>query len=122
MPQTTPITKLRQANLFDQTPPPRRLHRPSWHRTSPLSREALKTAAPRQGTRQAQILEVVRQRGRRGATRDELAVETGVPLQSLCGLVRQLLDRGSLLETAETRPTRTGKPAAILVERGIWNA
>jgi hypothetical protein len=54
-------------------------------------------------------------------TRDEIAIATGIPLQSLCGIVRRLLDEGRLIETEATRATRTGSDAAVLVVRDVWN-
>lgn len=104
-----------QLSLFDPPPPPRRLPRPSWHRTSPLSRKARNDARPREGSRAAIVLTAVSVRGEHGLTRDELAEQTGIPLQSLCGIVRRLLDDRLLVETDATRPTRTGSAAAVLM-------
>ncbi len=95
----------------------RRLQRPRWHRTSPLSRQAARRAEPRAGTRQADVLALVRARGRLGATRDEVSEALGVPVHALCAAVRHLLDCGDLVETALSRPTRLRRAGAVLIAR-----
>lgn len=62
------------------------------------------------------ILNLVRNCGTRGATRDEIAIAIERPVQSVCGPVLVLLNDGAIVETAVCRPTRWGKPAAVVVD------
>jgi len=55
--------------------------------------------------------------GDRGATRDELSLVLELPIQSICSPVRVLLEAGVIVETHDTRPTRYGSPAAVLIAR-----
>jgi hypothetical protein len=61
-------------------------------------------------------LNAVRSCGERGATRDELAIMLDRGVQSVCQPVLNLLRDGAIVETAECRPTRWGKPAAVIVD------
>lgn len=98
----------------------RRLQRPKWHhRTSPRSREAARDSEPRQGTRKADVLRFVRSRGQQGATREEISEALPLAIQSVCSPVRKLLDDRLLVETAATRPTRQGSPAAVLIAADV---
>jgi len=67
------------------------------------------------GERQRIALAILRGRGARGATREELATATGWLLQSICGLVNTLVRQGLVTPNGVTRPTRTGRQAEILV-------
>ncbi len=96
-------------------PAGRVLPRPTWHRTSPLSRQAARRAEPRAGTRKADVLNYVRSCGQRGATREQLSLELGIAIQSICPAVRALLDEGHIVETAESRPTKQHAAAAVLI-------
>lgn len=69
------------------------------------------------GGRRDTVLKFVRGRGIRGATRDEIAEGLSLPVQSVCSPVLALIERGELREKGQTRTTRYGKPAAILVAK-----
>lgn len=84
---------------------------------SATSREAAERAAPRQPGRRARVLAHIVSQGSMGATRDELSVALDAPVQCLCSAVRQLLDSGDIVETTQTRLTRLGSPAAVLIAR-----
>ena len=66
-----------------------------------------------QGQRAA-IMKVVKAR-KDGATRDEIVVATGIPLQSVTWRVRELISRKFLLtDEFRFRPTRLGVMASVL--------
>lgn len=115
----TTLQPQKQIPLFGPLPPRRSCRPTSHHRTAPTSRDALRAAAPRAGTRAARVLGHLTAAGNRGATRDEIADALGVPIQSLCSVVRALLDAGHALEIDRTRPTRLGRPAAVIIARHI---
>lgn len=88
---------------------------PPYHRDVSTSRAAAEAAATRQPGRRALIVAYIVNCGRRGATRDDIAAALDLPIQCVCGPVRDLLDAGEIHETAETRPTRLGSAARVLV-------
>ena len=49
-------------------------------------------------------------------SRDEIAVKLDLPLATVCPRVVELIRDKFLLETSQTRPTREGKAAAVLIE------
>ncbi len=107
------MTAATQLGLFDvpaapvpEPPPPAN--------ASPTSQAAAAKVAPAMRGRRAQVLEYVRRCGSLGATRHEIAEGCGLLLQSICSVVRQLLDAGLLCEGRETRATPTGHQAAVL--------
>lgn len=50
-----------------------------------------------------------------GATREAIAEALELPIQTVCPLVKSMEQSGRLVPTSRTRPTRSGKPAAIVV-------
>ena len=82
-------------------------------RTQQTSRDAHRAAVAL--PRRVLIANHVRACGCRGATRDEIAVALSLPIQSVTGPVRRLLDSRELHENGLTRLTRYGSPAAVLV-------
>ena len=58
------------------------------------------------------LLDALRELGE--ATRDELSVRTGVPINVVTPRVRELLDAGRIVETGRTRLTRAGREAKLL--------
>lgn len=76
--------------------------------------EAYRRSRPRQSRRSDDVERWVAEAGRQGMTRDEIA-DRGIPLQSVCSIVRGLLRAGRLVSTPRTRATRTGSPAAVIV-------
>ena len=76
---------------------------------------AIKYARPALSKRQALILRFVVSKGDFGVTREEISTATGIPLQSVCDPVLQLLRQGLIRENGKTRKTSSGSQAAILV-------
>ena len=72
---------------------------------------------PRLSGQRLRVLEFVKTRGIEGATRHEIAEGLGIPLQSVCGRVAELLDKRwpELLETDAKRETQFKQPAVVLV-------
>lgn len=52
--------------------------------------------------------------GRNGLTRHELADRMGILLSSVCGLVRQLVSDGAVVESGDTRPSPAGRSSKIV--------
>lgn len=57
----------------------------------------------------------LRQRGRFGATTDELAICFNVPPNEISGRTAEMKRDGMVIENGNKRPTRRGKNAAVLV-------
>lgn len=88
---------------------------PPHHAHVETSRAAAEDAAPRQPGRRARMAAYVASCGPYGATRDDIAAALELPIQSVTGPVRELLDAGEVHETARSRPTRLGAAARVLV-------
>ena len=54
-----------------------------------------------------------------GATREELATATGLPLASICGRVNELLRLGLVRQPGLRRMTSSGRMAAVVQANGI---
>jgi len=52
--------------------------------------------------------------GRTGATREELAEQTGIRLASICGRVNELLRVGLVQEDGRTRLNESNREAAVV--------
>lgn len=76
---------------------------------------AAKSARRKSPARQTLLLEFYRETGSRGATREEASISTGMLIQSVCGPTLALLRSGLLVETGQTRLTRNGSKAAVIV-------
>lgn len=78
--------------------------------------EVFESTMPRHQGDAERITARLRTLGPRGATRDELCVQLNMPLPTVCGRVRDLLDAAKPLieETTERRETRTGSRAVVL--------
>jgi hypothetical protein len=85
-----------------------------FNKGSDTSRLAALQNYPRSGTQRERILQVIEESGG-GLTRDELAQQLHFPDSSVDPRVRELIDGGWIEESVETRPTRTGADAHILV-------
>lgn len=72
---------------------------------------------PQLSGQRLRVLDYIKSRGLDGATRHEVAIGIGIPLQSVCGRVAELLDKRwpELIETAEKRETQFKQPAVVLV-------
>lgn len=69
------------------------------------------------GTQLSRVLEAVRASGARGMTREEIHIETGISVASVCGRVNTLLGKGLLIETGETRKSSAGVYQAVVVAK-----
>jgi len=58
---------------------------------------------------------VYRQILRQPGTRNEIAKATGLPINTVCGRVRELLDVGAVFEFGQATCSVTGKTACLLV-------
>ena len=87
------------------------------HNNTETSKQAAKNAKPRKG--QMMILNQMIE-AENGLTRDELAVQTGLPTATVCARVNELLKLGELMgrNTKEGKPirrqTRAGQSAQVL--------
>lgn len=68
---------------------------------------------PRAGTQRRLILDTIRSSG--GLTRDEIEVLTDLSGNAVRPRIRELQEEGHVEETKETRRTRSGSMAAVLV-------
>lgn len=62
------------------------------------------------------VLMAIRESGERGLTRDEIAMQLGIPVQSVCSPVLSLLRDQAIHETKDLRKTRWGAFATVLKE------
>lgn len=83
-------------------------------RESDTSRDAALGNYPRAGSQRWRVLEALRERGARGATRDELELMLRLGGSTVRPRVWELLHGGWIRETERTRPTRLGNEAHVL--------
>jgi predicted Rossmann fold nucleotide-binding protein DprA/Smf involved in DNA uptake len=88
---------------------------PAGHESAATRSTAAVEALKRSPTRQAKIEGFIVLRGQRGATRDEIAMELSMPIQSVCEPVLSLERSGRIVATTRHRLTRTGSKAVVLV-------
>jgi hypothetical protein len=82
------------------------------HSTDPgTSQQAAKLNFPRSGNQRRRVLEALVARGSRGATFEELVVDTGI--ESAAKRLTELVQGGWVFQTEATRPTHTGSPATV---------
>lgn len=100
-------------DLFDAPPPA--------HRSSPTS-QAAADSLPNVGTMRWRVLQFVRLRGSRGATRDDVVEELQLLTQTACGRLNELERQGFLTverddrrRPVRCRPSATGNPAQVYV-------
>lgn len=93
---------------FFQDKPPKK-KRP--HRIQATSIAAYRSADVR-GIRK-RVLQFLRQRGNQGATLDEMSLELGVLIQSVCPANNALRELGLVRKTDERRETRSGSTAIV---------
>ena len=85
------------------------------HRVADTSVEALKAVRPKNKGRKLAIENHLLVSGHSGLTRHELAIEMSIPLSSVCGLVRSMLDSKAILEPGARRETPNGQMAKVLI-------
>ena len=71
-------------------------------------------ARPRQSARQSKIYDWIKSRGRRGATRHEIAANFRWPLSGVCSPCLELLRSGQCREVAK-RESPFGRAAAVII-------
>lgn len=98
----------RQLSLFDGSEPE------PVHNSSAGSRRAAKAIAPKRLTQRERILEFIRERGRIGSTRDEIAYMLDIPIQSVCARCSELFGN-PVIDGRFTRPVLI-KPASFTRE------
>ena len=69
------------------------------------------------GPRFQSVVRFVEERGVYGCTRDELAANGIVPLQTACPVVLDLVRARTFLYCGRTRETRLGRPAKVFVAK-----
>jgi hypothetical protein len=82
---------------------------------SDTSAEAARSILGGIGRLQALVLEVLVARGNIGATDDELEVRLGLKHQTVSARRRELVLKGLARNSGSTRPTRSGRPAAVWI-------
>ena len=82
-------------------------------RRSPTSRAAARRAEEKAPSYRAHILGFMVARGTGGATNDEIADALDIPIQTVCPRMCELRGQGLVIESAETRPTRSGRHARV---------
>jgi hypothetical protein len=78
--------------------------------TSVLADKRVQKAADRE-----EILRLVRAAGTYGATLDELSLALDRPPNQISGRFTELRKRGAIIDTEQTRPTRTKSPARVYI-------
>lgn len=70
---------------------------------------------PRSGTRRMTVLKFIVTAGFTGATRQEIADGTGLPIQSVCGRVHELIEGELVRRTERERIASTGSAQEVLM-------
>ena len=96
--------------LFDYQPPA------PYQRDSETSREAAEAIEPVAVTVRAEVLDYVAKWGT-GCTREEIAIQLCIPLQTVCARVNELIRSGHLIRTNERRMTISGRRAEVVVAK-----
>lgn len=117
-----------QTNLFD--PPAIRADAPSagrFHsRANATEREAARRIVPVSGTLRMDVLRYIVKRGRKGATRQQIADDLKMKLQTVCARVDELRDRDPItkLDTGqgyiyESSKRDSGRAVLMAMSRGV---
>ena len=87
-----------------------------YQRTSKTSRAAARRVRPKAGTQRARVLAFLEAPPwcDTGATREEIAFQLRIPLQSVCARVNELMQQKFVAETGQERPTQWGGSAAVV--------
>lgn len=109
-----------QDSLFDPAGPIDRVTQPRvghHHRdATETERRAAQAQVALGGKRRLQVLKVIVDAGVAGVTRQEIADLYGIPIQSVCGRVKELLD-GQFVVQSGTRE-RHGRRVLLASQRG----
>ena len=101
-----------------ETPPgriPTYQRHPAPRGSADTSRLAASEADERAPSRRQIVRDLIRGRGEQGATIDELQLTTGWLVQSVCPIVRVLVECAEVIDSGRRRPTRSGAPAKIWI-------
>lgn len=114
-------TKAQQdESLFDVPRPITRVDevRSGFSHREPCQTEARSAVAirPVSGKKRRQVMEIIAATGFTGITRQEIADLHGLPIQSVCGRVKELIDGGFVRATEHERH---GRAVLIATERGF---
>ena len=82
-------------------------------RKSPTSRAAAKRAEAKAPSYRAHILGFMVAKGTQGATNDEIAEALDIAIQAVCPRMHELRADGLVIESAQTRITRSGRQARV---------
>jgi predicted ArsR family transcriptional regulator len=85
------------------------------HNRTPTSRAAADQIEPVSGKARATVLEYLRSRDKEGATADEIEEGTGISGNTVRPRVFELRQMGLVEDSKTTRPTRSGRRAAVWV-------
>lgn len=96
---------------FEQ--PTRRSPRATVPGRAPTSRAAAVAAKEAAGRQAKLVLDLIRGRGDRGATIDEIDAATGIGAASVCPRVNRLAADRLIFAAGDTRPTRKGRAAKV---------
>lgn len=88
---------------------------PGFERLSQTSRQAAASMEEVAGSLRAAVLADIRACGLLGATCDEVEVRLSLRHQTASARIRELALKGSIVDSGQTRPTRSGRPAAVHV-------
>lgn len=86
------------------------------HNGRPTSRAAAQAIEPKAGTYRHAVLELIRLEPH-GLTREDLCELTGLSGDTIRPRVWELIGQGLIMESGETRPTRSGRAAEVLIAR-----
>jgi hypothetical protein len=86
-------------------------------RGSETSRAAADEILPHAGTLRAEIYTAIKSAGSTGMTRDQLCEQLAMRNQTVCPRVLELIAGQLIVETNETRKTRSGRAAFVLKAR-----
>lgn len=83
--------------------------------SSQTSRDAARQLSPaKAATQRDRIRQFVADRGDEGATRDQIVSSLALAVNAVCPRVLELIASGHLIESTETRQTRSGRKAFVL--------
>ena len=85
------------------------------HNHTPTSKAAAESIVPVLGRLQAMILAHYQREKYRGATCDEVEAALGLKHQTCSARIRELRDKGLLVDSGYQRKTRSGRKAAVMV-------
>lgn len=99
-----------ERTLFPEDPP----DKPP-HNATATSRKAAESMKHRRETQQERIVEFLRARGPRGATREELEINLKINGNSLRPRMKELEQQGVVKNSGNKRPTLSGRDAEVFV-------